>query len=190
MSNQFTHETSALQKPYGFQVKTACAVNASNGSFKARGSLELRINLNIHIDRRVCKRCGAVMQPSGATSKQTCTAPRQGTGVRAPTDHHMQKQKHLSKRTWPCSLPVARIGALVSDGTMIMVEHQPPPAFNHKHSVKLFQTKPVPNRHTAPAEEGWGCSRLFCKPVNWHIHLMQHSRGCHASCMQAGSVKP
>ena len=87
---------------------------------------------------------------------------------------------------WPCSLPVARIGAFFSDGTMITVEHQPPPASIRSPSSCLKGS--LCQIHTLP--QSWGYSNPFSEPANWHVQLMQRCRRCHALCMHAGSATP
>ena len=76
---------------------------------------------------------------------------------------------------------------LFSDGTMITVEHQPPPASISSASSCLKQSLCQVHTLLQP-EEGGGYSSPFSEPAN--VQLMQRHRRRHASCMHAGSVKP
>ena len=137
------------------------------------------------------------MQPSGATSRQTCAALRQPRRVEAPTDpdirSHVESNSSGAKATnfnGPCRLQVARICAVFSDGTMIADEHQPPAASRRNNPSSCLKRSLCQICTLLQPQEGWGHSNPFFEPVNWHVQSMQRYGGCHASRMHAGSVKP
>ena len=142
------------------------------------------MSLKIHIDSRLGKCCGAVVQPSGATSRQTCAAPRQATSSHELTGKQQQVLSKCDTCQRAMQPPCYQDCDLFSDGTMITFEHQPPPASISSASSCLKQSLCQVHTQLQP-EEGGGYSSPFSEPAN--VQLMQRHRRRHASCMHAGT---
>ena len=130
-----------------------------------------------HENRRKRRRAAWQQQTGDSTSSNNASShePEEADCGEAPTDPRMNSQvKDNNFRTnaasfnGPCHLPVARIGASFSNGTMMALEHQPPPASIHSPSSCLERSLCRICTLLQP-EEGWGYSDPFSEPVNWHV---------------------
>ena len=129
-----------------------------------------------HENCRKRQRAARQQQTGDSTSSSNASShePVKADCGEAPTDPRMSSRKRqqllnkCDKFQRACHLPVARIGASLSNGTMMAVEHQQPPASISTPSSCLKQICTL----LQPAE-GWGYSDPFSEPVNWHVQLMQ-----------------
>ena len=139
----------------------------------------------MHIDSRVCKCCGAAVQSSGATARQTCVAPQQATRVEAPTDPHMRSQvETIILEQIPQTSTghaVSQLPGLVPYSAMELCSRSkktPPASMNNPSSISKEAC--ARSIHCSSPKRAGACF----EPVNWHVQLMQRFRGCHAWCVQ------